>query len=173
MEPIEGFEGLYEIHATNSRVWNVKYKRYLKPEINNKTGYMFYRLYKNGKRTKAITLHRMLALYFIPNPENYQYVDHINGNRTDNRLENLRWVSCSQNNHNSNRKGYIFRPSTGKYVAIIQKDGKRTHLGSHNTPDEAHKAYLYKSKELYPNIKQFDEDTIIENDLILENEIDD
>ena len=44
--------------------------------------------------------HRIIALQFLPNPENLPEVDHKNNNRADNRLENLRWVSSSQNNRN-------------------------------------------------------------------------
>ena len=51
---------------------------------------------------KTYSIHRLIAEVFIPNPNNYDIVDHINGNRMDNRVENLRWVSRHQNSLNTN-----------------------------------------------------------------------
>ena len=53
-------------------------------------------LYKNGKR-KQFKVHRLLALHFIPNPENKPQIDHENGVRDDNSLENLSWVTHREN----------------------------------------------------------------------------
>ena len=64
--------------------------------IERPDGYMQVGLYKDGKR-KMLKVHRLLATAFIPNPENKTEVDHINGIRDDNRLENLRWVTHQEN----------------------------------------------------------------------------
>ena len=53
---------------------------------------------------KTCFMHRLIAEAFIPNPENKPCVDHINGNRLDNRIENLRWVSHKENCNNPNTK---------------------------------------------------------------------
>ena len=67
----------------------------------------YYDCKLNGKHYKK---HRIIGDQFIPNPDNLPYIDHINRNRTDNRIENLRWVSRSENNKNKTgwRHQYTF-----------------------------------------------------------------
>lgn len=96
---IEGFEGKYQI----SSIGRVKSLKYGKEKIlkggKDKDGYLFVNLYKDKKR-KKIFIHRLVAQAFIPNPENKPEIDHINTIRTDNRVENLRWVTSSENKNN-------------------------------------------------------------------------
>ena len=66
--------------------------RILIPHLNT-NGYMALTLVKEYLRY----IHRLVAIAFIPNPENKKQVDHINGDKTDNRVENLRWVTVSEN----------------------------------------------------------------------------
>jgi len=82
-------------------VYSEKYgdMRKLKPVCDG-LGYFFVHLYKNGKQhTKKV--HRIVAETFLHNPKNKKQVDHINGERQDNRLENLRWVTHSENQKNA------------------------------------------------------------------------
>ena len=89
-----------------------KYKNgnitYSKPYLEN-TGY-----YRVSIRCKAYSIHRLLAIVFIPNPDNLPLIDHIDRNRTNNKLENLRWASYSTNNDNRLKKGCICE-TTEKY----------------------------------------------------------
>jgi len=64
------------------------------PVLRN--GYWSVNLCKNGTKT-LYNIHRLVALAFIPNPDNKSQVDHINRIKTDNRVENLRWVTSSEN----------------------------------------------------------------------------
>lgn len=101
-KPIKGFEEKYYI----SNKGNVLAKNYgrsgksklLKTTLST-TGYLKVELYTGSKR-KSYRLHRLIAEAFIPNPQNKQFIDHINTIKTDNRIENLRWVTRSENMNN-------------------------------------------------------------------------
>jgi len=94
-----GYEGLYQV----SNFGNVKSlgnefsrkERLLKPSLQSK-GYFNVVLQKNGKR-KTVLVHRLVAEHFIPNIKNKPQVNHINGIKTDNRAENLEWLSHREN----------------------------------------------------------------------------
>ena len=81
----------------NGEVRNDITNKIKKPFINRKSGYLTIDLWENNKSTK-VTIHRLVAETFIPNPDNKPCVDHINGNRLDNSIENLRWATYSENN---------------------------------------------------------------------------
>jgi len=118
----------------------------MKKSTMKSTGYWKYDLYKNNNK-KYLYIHRLIALHFISNPDNLPQVDHINGIRTDNRIENLRWVTNQQNQWNRNSKGYSIARN-GKYYSQIHQDGKSIYLGTYDTEEEAHQAYLNKAEEL-------------------------
>jgi hypothetical protein len=92
---IPGYEGLYEV-SDQGRVRNAK--RHVLAPNKMTNGYLCVHLYANGKHTRAPkTIHRLVARVFLTKPKNAIEVNHKNFDRTDNRAENLEWVSAIEN----------------------------------------------------------------------------
>lgn len=81
---------------------------------------------ENKKSVKRQSLHRLIALTFIPNPNNYPLVDHIDRDKTNNNINNLRWVTYSLNGLNRDVKGCICKRKNGTYrVLYTLSSGKK------------------------------------------------
>lgn len=96
------------------------------------------------KTTRSI--HRLVAMLFLDNFNPSLYVDHINGNKTDNRVENLRMVDAIDNSRGFRKKakgktsqyrGVHYNMSRGKWIAAVQSVCGRLHSSSHNSEIEA------------------------------------
>ena len=108
-KPVPDYEGLYQVsdmgrvrsvdrtipHPRNSSMRLKRKGRILKPEFD-KYGYPVLTLSKDAK-TKTFKVHKIVALAFIPNPDDLPQIDHINGKKYDNRPKNLRWCTTQQN----------------------------------------------------------------------------
>ena len=96
---VEGYEGRYQV----SNLGNVKSLRYggrnearnLVPKCNN-SGRLWVELFSNGNK-KCMLVHRLVAIAFIPNPNNYPQINHIDENPKNNCVENLEWCTCQYN----------------------------------------------------------------------------
>ena len=92
--PIPGYEDLYLI-SPEGEIFSKYRKKTLIPHIHEK-GYLDISLNKDGK-ANHFRIHRLVAMTFIPNPDNLPCINHKNGIKTDNRVENLEWCSYSDN----------------------------------------------------------------------------
>lgn len=96
---IEGYKGHYQI-SNYGNVRSLKKDAFLMKGGYLK-GYKIISLWKNGTG-KMFRVHRLVAAAFIPNPENKPCIDHIDGDRTNNHADNLRWVTAKENSNNYN-----------------------------------------------------------------------
>lgn len=145
-KPVKGYEGLYEVSNTgkvrsldrtgevsrNGITYICPYKgAELKP-VNRSHGYLGVMLYGKGghkkRGFKTFSIHRLVAEAFIPNPNNLPEVNHIDEDKTNNRVENLEWISHINNTHYGTAiKRRIEKTKNGSRSRSIQqytKDGK-------------------------------------------------
>lgn len=92
---VPGYEGLYRV-STCGRVWSARVNAYLKPESHYK-GHLKVVLYSRKSVRKKFFIHRLVAIAFMPGFKKREVVNHINGTKDDNRVENLEWTSIADN----------------------------------------------------------------------------
>lgn len=93
MEKIKGFEN-YSV-TNDGKIYSHLNSRFLKPTINSRGYYIITLRNLEGKCKKRV--HRIVADTFIDNANKKPFVNHINGNKLDNRVDNLEWCTCSEN----------------------------------------------------------------------------
>jgi hypothetical protein len=120
--------------------------------VKNKSGYSQAKI-----KNKTFYVHRLIW-QMLNGDLNGMDVDHVNGNKHDNRIENLRLVSRSENSQNlriakTNSKtkllGTWFNKSSGKFAAQITKNGQAIYLGLFDTAEDAHAAYIDKKRKIH------------------------
>jgi len=133
-----------------------------------KDGYLFWKNTKHGRSTtKPISnndkngyckircnnnvyyCHRIIyEMHYGKIPKNLQ-IDHIDRNKSNNKIENLRLANSKENSRNKSSKGFTWSKSSKKWVAQIRVDGAYHYLGLYETEIDAHAAYLQARKEFF------------------------
>ena len=131
------YEELYKINK-KGEIWSNYYNRFMIPTLHN-TGYYIVEIVKDKKR-KLTHIHRLLAIQFIPNPNNLPTVDHIDRNKLNNSLDNLRWASFRTNNLNMGKT-----PKSGHQNIYI--DSYNQYIVNIRTKEKRHNKRFYKLEE--------------------------
>lgn len=162
-KPVVGYEGLYEVsslgrvrsldrYVKNNYSYWLRKGKVLSPE-KNKDGYLLVSLCCNGKRYLR-TVHRLVAEAFIPNPDNLPEVNHINEDKSNNRVENLEW--CTRKYNINFGTARIRRRETliksGSWTGLsIKENKKRYYQENRDRICEQKKEYYRKKKEMIQN----------------------
>lgn len=161
---IPGYEGIYQVSnlgrlkslprkINNRYSFFISKEKFLKSEVSS--GYVVFYLSKETI-TKQKSLHQLLAITFLNHiPCGHKIVvDHINGNRLDNRLENLQLITNRENsckdriNGTSKYPGVCWDKSRNKWMSRMKINNKNNYLGRFDTEEEAYLAYQNKLKEI-------------------------
>lgn len=157
---IPNYEGLYQV----SNLGNVKslertvnhlngvrtvHEKILKPVIDN-TGYYVVSLWKNNKHLR-IHIHRLVAKTIISNIQNKPFINHIDGNKLNNNVNNLEWCTCKENNIHAYKIGL-----NNSYRKVNQYDLDGNYIKTWNSIKEANTYYKtnHISECCNPNAKR-------------------
>lgn len=122
-KPIESLGGKYEI-SNFGRIRGIWSGKILKLSKNN-AGYYYARVHKGNNKNITIYIHKMVALAFIPNPENKLVINHIDGDKTNNVVENLEWVTHQENTLHAMKLGLMnVRGENHPSAKLTEKDVK-------------------------------------------------
>jgi hypothetical protein len=150
---IENFDN-YEV-SNFGNVRNKTTKKLLKKRTD-KYGYYKVDLRQNSKRS-TLSIHRLVAITFIDNPDDKPLVDHIDNNKMDNNVRNLRWCTSKENQQNSKlsgantsgHKGVCFHKHQNKWQVRIAIDGINIHLGYFDNKEDAIRARVQRANEAF------------------------
>lgn len=109
--------------STNSRVW---FSEHYKKQQTDKNGYKRVMLYGKKPYKKFVPVHRLVAIAFIPNPKNYDQINHKDEQKHNNDISNLEWCDCLYNNNYGTRNERVSKSKTGvkRPYLIKGKNGK-------------------------------------------------
>lgn len=119
----------------NGQILNKRWNRFLKPQPNNK-GYGRVQLCG-----KFYFVHRLVAEKYIPNPNNLPQVNHKDGNKNNNSVENLEWVSNQENRNHAVENGLHFQGEKCPWAKLTQEDIK--YIRSHSDMKQTELAKMF------------------------------
>ena len=156
-EEWRSINGFINYQVSNiGRVRNVKTGRIFNQNLDT-NGYCYVKLRQDNEPTNC-RLQRLVAKEFLDNPQNKPFVDHIDRNKLNNCINNLRWATNQENQMNSTKtknkktskyKGFSWFKACNKWKAQIKLNGKSFHLGYFDNEKDAARAYNNKALELF------------------------
>ena len=134
-KPVEfdGF-GCKYLASKDGRVFSLRGNKYLKPMLSRK-GYEWVRFYRDDGSKRSITVHRLVSLTYIENPEGKPQVNHKNGNKRDNSVDNLEWCTNLENMAHAKDAGLIPNGGSGNKNGNLQ--GEKIHTSKLTSDDVA------------------------------------
>ena len=121
-KPTHIFPEHYRI-SDSGELYSIRADRILRFSVDP-DGYRYYVLCVAGER-HTVRAHRLVALAFIPNPDEKPAIDHINGIKTDNRADNLRWCSNKENSHNPVTYTKLKKSAIARLPKMYEKSRER------------------------------------------------
>ena len=119
----------------DGRVWHKRWQRFIK-QSDRCQGYKSVKC--NGRN---YSVHRLIALHYIPNPDNKPYVDHIDRNNTNNAITNLRWATPQETMMNVDRRDDVnIRLHGISFQVVIKRHTQQHYVGRYATIEEARAA---------------------------------
>ena len=118
---VPGYEGLYDV-SNKGNVRNVRRNKLLRLQKTN-NGYIRVVLSKNRIKT-GFQVHRLVALTFLPNPDNLPQVNHLDEDKTNNNVDNLEWCTAKYNNNYGSRKDKVrdTKIKNGYYTGLSKEE---------------------------------------------------
>jgi hypothetical protein len=136
-------------HYEDGKLFN-KTKRSRKIRIGDEAGSLqadgYRRIRINGKRYMT---HRMIYMFHSGEITDNLHIDHVDKDKSNNNIENLRLVTKQENGFNTDAKGYTLHKPSNKFMAQIKLNGKQINLGYFDTAEEARAAYLEAKERLH------------------------
>ena len=106
--------------SDDGKIYSKKMRKYLTPKVNH-DGYHRVQIWENGK-CRFVSWHRIVAETFIPNPNDCEVVNHIDGDKQNNCVENLEWCTQAENIRHAWKTGLSTHENHARYGTVVQYD---------------------------------------------------